>query len=98
MSGIGKAGSVISDESLDETADEAEGGGQATDEAARSGTREAGEADRGGPHSRPGRIMRKAFHEVSERAGECGIPMRAAAYELGIERVVEASRTRGYIS
>ena len=49
-------------------------------------------------NERLGRIMRKAFREVSERAADCGIPMRAAAYELGIERVVEASRTRGYIS
>jgi glutamate dehydrogenase (NAD(P)+) len=49
-------------------------------------------------NERLGRIMRKAFGEVSGRATECGIPMRTAAYELGIERVVEASRTRGYIS
>jgi glutamate dehydrogenase/leucine dehydrogenase len=49
-------------------------------------------------NDRLGRIMRKAFGEVSGRATECGIPMRLAAYELGIERVVEASRTRGYIS
>jgi glutamate dehydrogenase (NAD(P)+) len=49
-------------------------------------------------NERLGRIMRKAFGEVSGRATECGIPMRPAAYELGIERVVEASRTRGYIS
>jgi len=31
-------------------------------------------------------------------SSDCGIPLRRAAYELGIERVVEASRTRGYIS
>jgi glutamate dehydrogenase (NAD(P)+) len=49
-------------------------------------------------NERLGRIMRRAFREVSERAESCSIPMRAAAYELGIERVVEASRTRGYIS
>jgi glutamate dehydrogenase/leucine dehydrogenase len=41
--------------------------------------------------------MRRAFREVSERAQENGIPMRPAAYELGIERVVEAASTRGYI-
>jgi glutamate dehydrogenase (NAD(P)+) len=49
-------------------------------------------------NERLGRIMRKAFREVSERAQEAGLPLRTAAYELGIERVVDASRTRGYIS
>ncbi len=44
-----------------------------------------------------GGIMRHAFREVSERAHENGTPMRPAAYELGIERVVEAASTRGYI-
>jgi glutamate dehydrogenase (NAD(P)+) len=48
-------------------------------------------------NERLGRIMRKAFHEVCGRAGENDIPLRTAAYEVGIERVVEASRTRGYI-
>jgi glutamate dehydrogenase (NAD(P)+) len=42
-------------------------------------------------------IMRRAFHEVAGRAKENGTPMRPAAYELGIERVVEAASTRGYI-
>jgi glutamate dehydrogenase (NAD(P)+) len=49
-------------------------------------------------NERLGRIMRKAFREVSERARDNDIPLRTAAYELGIERVVDASRTRGYIS
>ena len=49
-------------------------------------------------NERLGRIMRKAFGEVSERAREAELPLRTAAYELGIERVVDASRTRGYIS
>jgi glutamate dehydrogenase (NAD(P)+) len=44
-----------------------------------------------------GGIMRRAFREVSERAQENGTPMRPAAYELGIERVLEAASTRGYI-
>jgi glutamate dehydrogenase (NAD(P)+) len=44
-----------------------------------------------------GGIMRHAFREVSERAHENRTPMRPAAYELGIERVVEAASTRGYI-
>ena len=42
-------------------------------------------------------IMRKAFHAVAGRAKEHDVPMRVAAYQLGIERVVEASRTRGYL-
>jgi glutamate dehydrogenase (NAD(P)+) len=49
-------------------------------------------------NERLGRIMRKAFREVSERANRSDLPLRTAAYELGIERVVDASRTRGYIS
>jgi glutamate dehydrogenase (NAD(P)+) len=44
-----------------------------------------------------GGIMRRAFREVADRARENGTPMRPAAYELGIERVVEAASTRGYI-
>jgi glutamate dehydrogenase (NAD(P)+) len=43
------------------------------------------------------RIMRKAFGEVSERADEDHVSLRTAAFELGIERVLEAARTRGYI-
>jgi glutamate dehydrogenase (NAD(P)+) len=48
-------------------------------------------------NERLGRIMRRAFGEVAERARENGTPMRPAAYELGIQRVVEAASTRGYI-
>jgi glutamate dehydrogenase (NAD(P)+) len=44
-----------------------------------------------------GEIMRRAFREVADRARENDTPMRPAAYELGIERVVEAASTRGYI-
>jgi glutamate dehydrogenase (NAD(P)+) len=44
-----------------------------------------------------GGIMRRAFRQVAERAQENSTPMRPAAYELGIERVVEAASTRGYI-
>jgi glutamate dehydrogenase (NAD(P)+) len=49
-------------------------------------------------NDRLGHIMRKAFREVWSRAAEGDIPLRTAAYELGIERVVGAARTRGYIS
>ena len=44
-----------------------------------------------------GNIMRKAFREVSGRAKEEKLPLREAAYLVGIERVVEAARTRGYV-
>ena len=48
-------------------------------------------------NERLGRIMRKAYRAVHERAEKDDIPLRVAAYQLGIERVVEASQTRGYI-
>jgi glutamate dehydrogenase (NAD(P)+) len=44
-----------------------------------------------------GTIMRRAFREVNSRAKSEQIPLREAAYLVGIERVVEASRTRGYV-
>jgi glutamate dehydrogenase (NAD(P)+) len=44
-----------------------------------------------------GTIMRRAYREVDGRAKEDGVTLRVAAYELGIERVMEAARTRGYI-
>jgi glutamate dehydrogenase (NAD(P)+) len=44
-----------------------------------------------------GGIMRKAFRDVSGRAKEEKLALRDAAYLVGIERVVEASRTRGYV-
>jgi glutamate dehydrogenase (NAD(P)+) len=44
-----------------------------------------------------GTIMRRAYREVSARAREAGIDLREAAYLVGIERVVEAAQTRGYV-
>jgi glutamate dehydrogenase (NAD(P)+) len=44
-----------------------------------------------------GTIMRKTFREVTMLAKERDLPNRIAAWELGIERVVGAARTRGYI-
>ncbi len=44
-----------------------------------------------------GGMMRKAYRDVSGRAKEEKLYLRDAAYLVGIERVVEASRTRGYI-
>jgi glutamate dehydrogenase (NAD(P)+) len=48
-------------------------------------------------NDRLGRIMRKAFREVNARAHASGTALREAAFELGIERVVEAATVRGYI-
>ena len=45
-----------------------------------------------------GSIMRRTYREVSARASEEEVPMRVAAYQTGIERVVDAARTRGYIA
>ena len=44
-----------------------------------------------------GTIMRKSFRDVAARAEEHGTSLRVAAYELGIERVLESAKTRGYI-
>jgi glutamate dehydrogenase (NAD(P)+) len=44
-----------------------------------------------------GTIMRRAYREVSARAKEEGLNLREAAYLVGLERVVEAARTRGYV-
>jgi glutamate dehydrogenase (NAD(P)+) len=44
-----------------------------------------------------GTIMRRAFREVMARAKDDEVSPRVAAYEVGIDRVVEAARTRGYI-
>jgi glutamate dehydrogenase (NAD(P)+) len=44
------------------------------------------------------RIMQRAYGEVSARAEEDGLSLRIAAYEVGIERVLDAARTRGYIA
>jgi glutamate dehydrogenase (NAD(P)+) len=43
------------------------------------------------------KIMQRAYREVREKATEHELQLRPAAYELGIERVLEASRTRGYL-
>jgi glutamate dehydrogenase (NAD(P)+) len=44
-----------------------------------------------------GGILRKAYRDVNGRAKEERISLRDAAYLVGIERVIEASRTRGYV-
>ena len=45
-----------------------------------------------------GGIMRRSYRTVAQRAHGSDISLRSAAYEVGIERVVEAARTRGYIT
>jgi glutamate dehydrogenase (NAD(P)+) len=44
-----------------------------------------------------GGMLRKAYRDVNGRAKEKQISLRDSAYLVGIERVVEASRTRGYV-
>jgi glutamate dehydrogenase (NAD(P)+) len=48
-------------------------------------------------NDRLGTRMRRAYREISGRAKEDDVSLRMAAYELGIERVLDAARTRGYI-
>ena len=43
-----------------------------------------------------GARMRSAYRGVEERARRQGVTPRLAAYELAIERVLEATRLRGY--
>jgi glutamate dehydrogenase (NAD(P)+) len=43
------------------------------------------------------KIMQRAYGEVREKAREQDVPPRPAAFELGIERVLEAATARGYI-
>ena len=47
-------------------------------------------------NNRLGARMRRAYREIEQRAAEHGVPLRVAAYELAIERVLEAIRLRGY--
>ena len=49
-------------------------------------------------NDRLGTIMRRAYREVRARTqGNDSLALRVAAYQVGIERVVEAARLRGYI-
>jgi glutamate dehydrogenase/leucine dehydrogenase len=43
-------------------------------------------------------IMRTPYSTVAERAEKDDEPMRVAAYSVGIERVLEAARLRGYLT
>jgi len=44
-----------------------------------------------------GSVMRRAYREVAARAEQEQLPLRKTAFKVAIERVVGASRTRGYI-
>ena len=44
-----------------------------------------------------GNIMRRAFREVDGAAKERSLSLREASYQVGIERVVETAKLRGYI-
>jgi glutamate dehydrogenase (NAD(P)+) len=48
-------------------------------------------------NDRLSKIIRRAYQEVQARASENGLPLRVAAYTVGIDRVLEAARMRGYI-
>jgi glutamate dehydrogenase (NAD(P)+) len=48
-------------------------------------------------NSRLRKIVKRAYRDVKDKANDRDIPLRPAAYELGIERVLDASRTRGYL-
>ncbi len=43
-------------------------------------------------------IMRRAYNTVADRAKEDDVPLRVAGYSIGIERVLEAARLRGYLT
>ena len=49
-------------------------------------------------NERLGNIMRRAYDTVVDRAEKDDVPMRVAAYSIGIERVLEAARLRGYLT
>ena len=49
-------------------------------------------------NDRLAQTMRRAYGEVEARSEADDVSLRVAAFELGIERVVEAARTRGYIT
>ncbi len=44
-----------------------------------------------------GKVMRKAYRDCAERAEAEKLSLRKGAFLVAIERVIEASRTRGYI-
>jgi glutamate dehydrogenase (NAD(P)+) len=49
-------------------------------------------------NERLGNIMRGTYETVADRAENDDVSMRVAAYSIGIERVLEAARLRGYLT
>ena len=49
-------------------------------------------------NERLGTIMRAAYGTVADRAKEDDVSLRVAGYSIGIERVLEAARLRGYLT
>ncbi len=49
-------------------------------------------------NERLGNVMRGAYDTVVERSEREDVPMRVAGYSIGIERVLEAARLRGYLT
>jgi glutamate dehydrogenase (NAD(P)+) len=49
-------------------------------------------------NERLGNVMRGAYETVVGRSEKDDVPMRVAAYSIGIERVLEAARLRGYLT
>ncbi len=43
------------------------------------------------------KIIKRSYNEIAQKCRDDGTTPRVAAYELGIERVVEAAQTRGYV-
>jgi glutamate dehydrogenase/leucine dehydrogenase len=41
--------------------------------------------------------MHRAYRDVAAHAAQRGSTLRAAAYEIAIERVLDAARTRGML-
>jgi glutamate dehydrogenase (NAD(P)+) len=48
-------------------------------------------------NDRLGKIIRRAYREVVARAAEDELPLRVASYVVGIQRVLSAAQTRGYL-
>ena len=49
-------------------------------------------------NQRLARVITRAYHEVARRAEADESSLRVAGFSLGVERVLEAARTRGYIT
>jgi Glu/Leu/Phe/Val dehydrogenase, dimerisation domain len=85
---------VTSDETVDEAVEESQGGVQATEEASRSGEREAGESDKGGPHAEadghgaPDKSPRRTEeHDQPQRAEVSNYEIVSHWFDVAAERL-----------